>query len=172
MVNMKLDKLTILKQLFKKIPIPKIPEPKLEDLQYPESRVLFKLKKNLNYCYAVHDTVSYNITKHDSPAELVDYHKIFDAAMNFMIHLVEKDSFYRYRVKMALFMMSSDVFLTHFYKNIVELGFDDITKWNGKTVMQVKAHDGKPRRDGTENPGIFDHLIPKKAFKKLKEEKL
>jgi len=154
-------KLSILKTLLSKIPIPDIKPPKFENLKYEISRYLYKLMTVWNYCLQVEDNYAKSIVFHSKT--MGNYRKAIKNALSMAIILSESDSFYRHRLRYFVIMVTSDMILNHYFYMIKKLGLEE--DWN-KKVLHIKfrtdamtvTRDGRPGRPSREFGDLFAHL--------------
>lgn len=169
---------TIIRRLFQKLPF-EIEAPRMEELQYLESRWLYQLMTVLDYCYHVEDKFAKALVKHD-PSKHMDYRAMMKMFLAFMINLCEADSYYRHRVLYALWFMRAPIFLNEYYRLIKEKGFD--VNWDGTTVIDMKVHTiGNPKaqkgidpKQSMSSKGVFSHLsyIPRTKLQKTTRKKM
>lgn len=165
--------LGLLKQLIEKVgtKFPNIVPPVFEDLQYEESRWLYKLKVDLNYVYQIEDYYA-----EMSPAREKDgrgeryepiggYKTIVNNMLNFLIVLCEADSFYRFRVKHLKNFVENDLLLNHYFQMIRKFGMEE--KWNRGKILDIRlrAFGFQPP-----NPSIWEHHLDKPVFQKMDKE--
>ena len=158
-------KMRILKKIIENIPMPDIEPPDIEDLEYEESRTLYKLMVTFLYCWEADDQLAYKIFQSDLGRAGRDKRKkMVKNAMAMLIILAESDSYYRAKFRYPLLMIKSDVLLNHYFKVIRKAGFDTMMhfckkckiicptekctkcngdcergKWDGHTLINIQA---------------------------------
>jgi len=169
-------KLGLLKQMIEKMgnKLPNIVPPEFEDLQYEESRFLYKLKVDLNYVYQIEDHYA-----ETSPSRQFDpdidaktghfdpiggYRGLVNRILNLLIILCEADSFYRFRIKHLINFVESDLLRTHYFQLIRRFNMEE--KWTGK-ILDIRL---RPFGSRAPSQSIWQHHMDKPIFIKMDEE--